>query len=109
MKKILLIDTSSNQKVKVGLQVGREVNYLTSEVKVLKAQAVLPLLDKLLKKKRLQTSDIDAVEVHTGPGSFTGLRVGVAIANTLGFALNIPVNKKKNGEIVTPAYEARPQ
>ncbi|MFH1536127.1 MAG: hypothetical protein ABIC96_03620 [Patescibacteria group bacterium] len=35
------------------------------------------------------------IEVETGPGSFTGLRVGVSVANALGFALNIPVNGKK--------------
>lgn len=107
--KILHIDTSSSQTVKVGLQIGSKTTYAKSKVKTLKAQAVLPLLDKLLKREKVKLKDIDSIKVNTGPGSFTGLRVGVAIANALGFALNIPINGKKVGEIVTPAYEAQPQ
>ena len=51
--------------------------------------------------------DISEIEVNTGPGSFTGLRVGVSIANALGWALGIPVNGKdlKKGEVVDIKYE----
>ena len=38
---------------------------------------------------------VDEIEVDRGPGSYTGIRVGVSVANALGFALNIPVNGKK--------------
>jgi len=37
-------------------------------------------------------SDLERIKVHSGPGGFTTLRVGVTCANTLGYALNIPVN-----------------
>ena len=109
MKKVLVIDSSKSDKLKIGLRVGDKTTYLTSSAKVLKSQAILPLIEKVLKKYKLNPSNIDAIEVHTGPGSFTGLRVGTAVANALGFALKIPVNGKKIGEIVTPEYEARPQ
>jgi len=38
---------------------------------------------------------LEGIEVETGPGSFTGLRVGVSVANALGFSLGISVNGKK--------------
>lgn len=38
--------------------------------------------------------NIDQVEVVTGPGSFTGLRVGATVANAIGYALNVTVNGK---------------
>ena len=53
------------------------------------------IIEKILKKNKIKSTDLDEVEVNAGPGSFTGTRVGVAIANALGFALKVKVNKKK--------------
>ena len=68
------------------------------------SQVLLPMIVKILKKNNLTLKDLTAVEVNCGPGSFTGTRVGVSVANALGFALDIPVNAKK-GKIVVPIYE----
>lgn len=59
------------------------------------SQVLLPLLTKLLDRKKMVWKDLEAVEVETGPGSFTGTRVGVSVANALGYSLGIPVNGKK--------------
>ncbi|HBQ51259.1 TPA: hypothetical protein DD690_04750 [Candidatus Daviesbacteria bacterium] len=67
------------------------------------SQVLLPLIVKLFRTYNPGLSSqfqsgigkLKAIEVETGPGSFTGLRVGVSVANALGFALNIPVNEKK--------------
>lgn len=67
------------------------------------SQVLLPLIVKILKSNKKNFSDLTEVTVNTGPGSFTGTRVGVAVANALGFALNIPVNGKK-GKIAVPMY-----
>lgn len=68
------------------------------------SQVLLPMIVGILKKNKIDFSDLSAIEVNPGPGSFTGTRVGVAIANALGFALNVPINGKK-GKIVIPIYE----
>lgn len=103
--KTLLIDTSSNQEIMVGLRIEGKEHIKKEKIGKQKAQVVLPLIDQLLKENKLQLSDIGSIEVHTGPGSFTGLRVGISIANALAFSLKIPVNGKKIGKFVVPAYE----
>ena len=101
---ILIIDTSSNKEVKVGLEIDGKKHLLEKTIDHRKAQAVLPMIEELSKKHKLSLKDITAIKVNPGPGSFTGLRVGVSIANTLGFLLKIPVNGKKVGEMVEPKY-----
>lgn len=59
------------------------------------SQVLLPLIEKLLKSQKLDYKDLKGIEVEVGPGSFTGLRVGVSVANALAYALGIPVNGKK--------------
>lgn len=68
------------------------------------SQILLPAILEILKKNKKSIKDITEVKVNPGPGSFTGTRVGVAVANALGFALDIPVNGKK-GKIALPVYE----
>lgn len=104
MAKIINIDTSDNKKINVKLEVNEIKNNLSSESVILKSEAVLPLIDKLLKNNDLKIEEIDKIRVNTGPGSYTGLRVGASVANALGFALKIPVNGKKIGELARPVY-----
>lgn len=101
---ILLIDTSSNEYITVGLGIDKKVYKIKQKITIQKAQVVLPLINKLLKKHMLKSSNISAIQVNHGPGSFTGLRVGIAIANALSYALKISVNNKQIGDFVEPLY-----
>lgn len=98
----LYIDTSKRDEVKVAIEFNNKLYKKT--VKNIQSQNVLQLIDKLLKEKKFKLKDVKEIEVKTEPGSFTGLRVGVSVANALGFALKIPVNGKKAGE-VHPSYD----
>jgi L-threonylcarbamoyladenylate synthase len=95
VKKILIIDTSDRSQTVVGLAVGKRKIFLKGETGGLKSQNLLPLIDKILKKNQIKLEDLTAIKVSLGPGSFTGLRVGVTVANTLGWFLKIPVNGKR--------------
>ncbi len=90
----LYIDTHDRDKIIVGID---DVKF-ERDAREKSSQMLLPFIDEVLKKTGKKTSDIKEIEVNTGPGSFTGLRVGVAVANTLGFVLKVSVNGKENGE-----------
>ncbi len=93
---ILHINTKDKDLIAVSLkdQGGKELNSLSDHNKF-GSQVLLPLITKILNSQKLEFKDLEGIEVETGPGSFTGLKVGVSVANALGFALNIPVNGKK--------------
>lgn len=93
----LFIDTSDNKRTMVGL----DNFWLEKPTGADKSQQVLKLIEQILKIHKKTLKDITEIKVETGPGSFTGLRVGAAVANTLAWTLRISVNGKK---IVEPRY-----
>ncbi len=95
MSIILHIDTKDKKVIEVSLKKDGKVVKSLSEENEYGSQVLLPLIEKLLKSQKLEFKDLEGIEVDKGPGSFTGLRVGVSVANALGFALSIPVNEKK--------------
>ncbi len=98
----LYIDTSDREKIIVGIDDKR----FESKAKEQASQKLLPFIDEVLKEEGKTAKDITEIEVNTGPGSFTGLRVGVSVANAFGWALNIPVNGQnlRKGEMVDIKY-----
>jgi tRNA threonylcarbamoyladenosine biosynthesis protein TsaB len=104
MKNIIRIDTANNKEIIVGLTRDGKEDVMQQTIDHRRAQVVLPMIEVLLKKHQLSYKDITAIEVNPGPGSFTGLRVGITIANTLSYLLKIPVNKKNLGEFVEAVY-----
>ncbi len=72
------------------------------------ASQVLPDVDYLLKRAGVRPADLAAVGVVTGPGSFTGLRVGLATAQGIAQALNLPVVTATALEVVAHALPPLP-
>lgn len=92
---ILYINTKDMKKVEVALKKEEEVVDSLTDFNQFGSQVLLPLIEKLLNQNNLEYKDLIGIEVTTGPGSFTGLRVGVSVANALGYSLGIPVNNKE--------------
>lgn len=94
----LYIDTSEINTVKISVGKFKK----SSKSKMFRSQMILPLIENVLRENKLTFTDITEITVNTGPGSFTGLRVGATVANALGYLLDIPVNGKK--ALVIPTY-----
>ncbi len=100
---ILYINTKDQKQVTVSLKENGKVVENLSEQNKFGSQVLLPLIVKLFRTSRPGLSvqnqtwsgTLEGIEIETGPGSFTGIRVGVSVANALGFSLGIPVNGKK--------------
>ena len=91
---LLTIDTHLQRTSIITLKIGEKEFTSTSEALVFSSQMVLPQIESLLVQAGKQLTDITAIIVDTGPGSFTGLRVGISVANCLSTQLQIPVNGK---------------
>ena len=95
----LYIDTSDNKKTKIGLD-DKLWEFVSQNYR---SQELVTLIEKVLKKQKKELKDLTAIEINLGPGSFTGLRIGIAVANALSWALDIPLNNKR--QLLLPKYE----
>lgn len=92
MSRILLIETSSKN-----CSVALSINGVTSHCielasdEYVHAEKLHLFIDELLKYEGTTLKQLDAISVSKGPGSYTGLRIGVSAAKGFCFALNIPL------------------
>ena len=88
---LLAFDTAT-PLVTVALHDGEDVVVeLVSERPLQHGEQLAPLIDRALRETGIVRQDLTALGVGVGPGPFTGLRVGLVTARTLGFVLEIPV------------------
>lgn len=62
-----------------------------AETEMSHASALMPLIDGLIVRHKLSPADLSAVAVSSGPGSYTGLRIGVSTAKGICYSINIPL------------------
>lgn len=87
---ILAIDTSSSVAAVAVSRDGVLLGEYTLNNGLTHSQRLLPMVDELLKSLGLTIKDIDVFACSTGPGSFTGLRIGIASVKGFAFAQNKP-------------------
>jgi tRNA threonylcarbamoyladenosine biosynthesis protein TsaB len=82
-------------------------------------------IEEIISREQISLSDISGLVVYRGPGSFTGLRIGITVANALADSLNVPImgttggawdaegltrlTSGQNDKIVLPEYGAPPR
>ena len=91
MPNILLIE-SATKVCSVGVLKGEEV-FVKEEFNenFSHAENLTVFVEEVMKKANLTMSELNAVAVSSGPGSYTGLRIGVSLAKGICYALNIPL------------------
>lgn len=87
---LLAIDTAA-PRLQLALLVGEAADSLVEDMAQGQAERIFPALAELLGRNRLAYADLKLIAVTTGPGSFTGLRIGLSAARGLGLALGVPV------------------
>lgn len=90
MALILSVDTSATPVSCALLQDGRVLASYYSHSGQTHSQTLMPMIEHVLHLSGLTVSQLDAVAVNVGPGSFTGVRIGVSSVKGLAFSDNIP-------------------
>jgi tRNA threonylcarbamoyladenosine biosynthesis protein TsaB len=91
MMRILAVDTSSNVASAAIVDDNKLVCECVLNNKLTHSQTLMPMIDEVFKKSELAPQDIDMFAVSSGPGSFTGLRIGVTTIKGLAHATDKPV------------------
>ena len=89
--KILSVDTSSNVASVAITDDEKLICEITVNTKKTHSQTLMPMIDSALKQSELDINDIDLIVSANGPGSFTGLRIGVSAVKGIAHAAGIPV------------------
>ncbi len=115
---VLAINTSSYRLGVVILQNGIIKGIHETYVKKNQSTRVMPAIEKLMEDVQMKPTEIDKIIVAHGPGSFTGIRIGVTIAKTMAWALNVPIvgvstlealayQTQQPADLIVPFFDAR--
>lgn len=89
--KTLYIDTHSSKIELVLFQGDKLLDVLCEEPGIQQSSAIMPSLQRLLNRNDMEIQEVSDIIVVNGPGSFTSIRLGVTIAKTLAYTLNVPI------------------
>jgi tRNA threonylcarbamoyladenosine biosynthesis protein TsaB len=88
---ILTLDTSTTRAAVAVATIGGAVHAVITDRTVRHGRTLIPQIHDMLNQAGLAPADLHLIGVGLGPGSYTGLRIGVAAAKTLAYALKIPL------------------
>ncbi len=106
---ILCIETSTDICSVALINDGQCIASLQHNTNNQHAATLTPLIEQLLKEQNITTRQLKAVAVSSGPGSYTGLRIGVSTAKGICYALSIPLISINSLHIIAQAiFDAEP-
>lgn len=86
--KILAIDSSTNVMGVAVTEDGRVLAEYLTQLKMNHSVRLMPAIQQVMEEVGMAPKDLDRIAVSKGPGSYTGVRIGVSIAKTLAWTLN---------------------
>ena len=87
----IFIDTSTNHLILAYFHNDKLIDKIDRVVLKDMSSQLFPYLDELLNRNFFSIQDLHKIYVVVGPGSFTGVRIGVTVAKTIAWGLNIPI------------------
>lgn len=90
MALILAVDTSAKPVSCALAEDGRVLASFYANTGLTHSQTLMPMIENLLRISGRSVADLDALAVNAGPGSFTGVRIGVSAVKGLAFTANLP-------------------
>jgi len=95
----IYIDTTKRYEKTICLKKdGIEIDLIEGDIDIVSS------IQKILEKNGLKLRDIEEIVPNPGPGSFTGIKIGITIANVLNYVLG----KKSAEELAKPEYGGKP-
>lgn len=73
-----------------------------------RSERLMPMIDRVLKDSQTTPENLAGIAISIGPGSFTGLRIGVSTAKGLAFALKLPVVRISTLEVLAASLSSEP-
>lgn len=115
---ILAIDTSTDYLSLAMMRDAKIIARFHRRSHMRHSSLLVPMIDRLFKRSRMRSKDMDCFAISIGPGSFTGLRIGVATVKGLAYALDkaiitvptldvIAQNAKTFKGVICPVLDAR--
>ena len=101
--KSLYIDTS-NRALSVAVSDDVLLAEININVKRTHSETLMPVINEVLKLANVDKSELERIIVANGPGSYTGLRIGVTVAKTLAFSLDIPIYTVSSLLVLAASY-----
>ena len=89
--RLLYIDTSSSYLYTAIVENGKLISEIKEEFGQSLSEVALPKIVSMFEKTNLDAKDINKIIVVDGPGSFTGIRIGITIAKVYSWSLNMPI------------------
>lgn len=102
MKNILCLNTCFRSAEIMA--VGEKVEFERVDANCKHSEHVLPEVEKVLERANLGVKDVDVLGVCVGPGSFTGIRIGVALVKGFGFSRDLPCVAFNSFEVIAEQY-----
>lgn len=94
---IILTIRTDKPESEIGLfDDSKQLEYLIWEAHRTLAETIHTKIKEILNKSSISMDDIQGIVVFQGPGSFTGLRIGISVANALAYSLDIPLVGTQN-------------
>ena len=89
--RVLYIDTSSSYLYSAIVEDEKLIASVSEEYGQSLSEIALPKIVEMFNENKLSPKDVDKIIVVDGPGSFTGIRIGITIAKVYAWSLNIPI------------------